>query len=106
MSVSQWSLYHDDNVFSKPFEFHPERWLGDPAFKNDRFEALKPFHIGPRNCLGMNLAYAEMKMILARVIWNFDLQLAPESQHWLDHEVYFLWNKPALMIHMTPRKME
>ncbi|KAG7050710.1 cytochrome P450 [Colletotrichum scovillei] len=102
IGVAHWALYHNEKIFSKPFEFHPERWLGDPAFADDHLEALKPFHIGPRNCLGMNLAYAEMKMILAKVIWNFDLQLAAQSKNWIDHDVYLLYNKPPLMVHLTP----
>ncbi|KZL85141.1 cytochrome p450 [Colletotrichum incanum] len=104
MGIAHWALYHNEKIFSRPFEFHPERWLGDPAFADDRLDALKPFHIGPRNCLGMNLAYAEMRMMLARIIWNFDLQLASQSQNWIDHECYTLWNKPALMVHLTPKK--
>ncbi|GKT41929.1 trichothecene C-15 hydroxylase [Colletotrichum spaethianum] len=104
LSTVHWALYHNEKVFSKPFEFHPERWLGDPAFAGDRLDALKPFHFGPRICLGMNLAYAEMRMMLARVIWNFDLQLASQSQNWIDQECYIIWSKPALMVHLTPRK--
>ncbi|KAF9879140.1 hypothetical protein CkaCkLH20_03373 [Colletotrichum karsti] len=108
LSVWHWAMYHNERNFTKPFEFHPERWMGnDPRFANDQLEALKPFHIGPRNCLGMNLAYAEMRMILAKVIWNFDLQLAEESRDWLDcerHQVYTLWDKPPLKVHLTPRK--
>lgn len=56
-----------------------------------------------------SLAYAEMRMILARVIYNFDLQLADESRDWLrcdQHQVHILWNKPPLKVHMTPRKRE
>jgi cytochrome P450 len=49
----QWPIYHNDMNFAKPFEFRPERWLGDPQFANDRRDALNPFHIGPRNCIGM-----------------------------------------------------
>lgn len=50
-----------------------------------------------------------MRMILARVIYNFDLQLAEESRDWLrcdQHQVQILWNKPPLKVHMTPRKRE
>ncbi|KAK2728646.1 trichothecene c-15 hydroxylase [Colletotrichum kahawae] len=109
LDIWHWAMYHNEKNFRKPFEFHPERWMGDPEFANDSLDALKPFHIGPRNCLGMNLAYAEMRMILARVIYNFDLQLAEESRDWLrcdEHQVHILWNKPPLKVHMTPRKRE
>lgn len=34
---------------------------------------------GHRDCIGKNLAYAEMRLILARLLWNFELGL-PEGQ--------------------------
>jgi cytochrome P450 len=52
VAVHHWALYHLDSVFAKPFEFHPERFLNDPQFATDKREALQPFHLGPRNCLG------------------------------------------------------
>ncbi|KAK1963763.1 cytochrome P450 [Colletotrichum sublineola] len=104
MSIGHWALYHNEKIFSRPFEFRPERWLGDPAFAGDRLDALKPFHTGPRACLGMNLAYAEMRVILARVIWAFDLRLDEGSRGWDEQLNYALWDKPPLMVHLTPRQ--
>ncbi|EFQ34944.1 cytochrome P450 [Colletotrichum graminicola] len=106
VGIVQWALYHNEKYFSRPFEFHPERWLGDPAFASDSLDAFKPFHIGPRNCLGMNLAYAEMRMILARIVWTFDLRLDEGSRGWLeDQSCYTVWTKPPLMVHLTPRQL-
>lgn len=36
--------------FESPFEFKPERWLGEDP--NDALEASQPFSLGPRGCLG------------------------------------------------------
>jgi len=52
VAVHQWATYHNDEHFKDPFTFHPERWLGDPAFATDNKEAFQPFHLGARNCLG------------------------------------------------------
>ncbi|SCO91339.1 related to Isotrichodermin C-15 hydroxylase [Fusarium oxysporum] len=94
---------HPSN-FTLPDSFIPERWLGDPRFTDDSNDALQPFSFGPRNCIGKNLAYAEMRLILAKVIWNFDIQIDTNSLDWLEqNEAYFLWQKPALYIHLTPR---
>lgn len=50
-----------------------------------------------------SLAYVEMRVILARIIWNFDLSLAEESQDWLDRQkVYILWDKGPLIVNLTP----
>lgn len=49
-----------------------------------------------------SLAYAEMRLILARMIWNFDMELVPESQGWIDQLSYVVWDKPALKVKLTP----
>ncbi|KAL0932145.1 cytochrome p450 [Colletotrichum truncatum] len=104
--VSQWSIYHNDKYFSEPNSFIPERWLGDPRFENDDRSALQPFSFGPRNCIGRNLAYSEMRVILARVVWNFDMKVASDSTNWTEQELYGLWKKGPLNVHLTPRKIE
>lgn len=38
--------------FKYPQKFRPERWLGDPEFKDDHLDAVEPFSYGPQNCLG------------------------------------------------------
>ncbi|CZR68563.1 related to cytochrome P450 monooxygenase [Phialocephala subalpina] len=103
VAIHQWAMYHNEAHFTDPFGFHPERFLGDERFSNDDRDALQPFHVGPRNCLGKNLAYTEMRLILARVIFNFDMRLADESQGWLKQKVYNLWDKGPLYVHLHPR---
>jgi cytochrome P450 len=51
-AVWQWAVSHDPNHWTDPYEFHPERFLGDPRFKGDKLDAMQPFSIGPRNCVG------------------------------------------------------
>ncbi|KAK4675163.1 hypothetical protein QC764_500720 [Podospora pseudoanserina] len=103
VAVHQWAMYHNEEHFKKPFEFHPERWLGDPEFASDHKEAFQPFHLGPRNCLGRNLAYIEMRLILARVLWNFDLKMDKDSADWMSKQrIFNLWEKGALNAYLTP----
>ncbi|GME23362.1 putative cytochrome p450 monooxygenase protein [Neofusicoccum parvum] len=103
VAIHMWATYHDETNFTKPFEFHPERHLGDPRFAADKLEVLQPFHVGPRSCLGRNLAYAEMRTILARVIYNFDMKLAEDSQDWMGKQkIFLLWEKGPLNVYLTP----
>ncbi|KAK9413548.1 putative Cytochrome P450 [Seiridium unicorne] len=102
-AVWQWAINHDPNHWTKPMEFHPERFLEDPAFKGDKLDAMQPFSTGPRNCIGRNLAYAEMRLILAKIIYNFDMKLADESRGWLEtQKLYVIWDKPPLDVYLTP----
>lgn len=66
-------------------------------------EASKPFLIGPRACLGINLAYMEMRIILSRVVWEFDLELVSKDVDW-DRDIILkmLWQKPELWVRFVP----
>ena len=53
LGVHQWSTYHSTRHFKKPDDFIPERWLEDnTGYESDRKDAVNPFMVGPRNCLG------------------------------------------------------
>ncbi|KAJ5977320.1 hypothetical protein N7501_000662 [Penicillium viridicatum] len=64
---------------------------------------MQPFSVGPRNCIGRNLAYVEMRLILARMVFNFDMELDQPEKDWMDQKVFALWDKPELMIKLKPR---
>ena len=98
--------------FHKPDEYHPERFLPeshhdyDPEFAQDDHSALQPFGFGPRKCIGMNLAYAEMRMILASLLLNFDLELDQSTvNNWTDQENYRIFFKPPLWVNLKPRTL-
>jgi averantin hydroxylase len=103
INLSQYAANHFSSNFAKPFEFHPERFLGAEEFKNDDFGALQPFSIGPRNCIGRNLAYSEMRLILAKTLYNVDLELDEKTGNWTElQRSYALWEKPPLWVHFKP----
>lgn len=49
-----------------------------------------------------SLAYSEMKLILARIIYNFDIQLVDEENDWMKQDTYILWDKGPLPVYLTP----
>ncbi|KAK2596439.1 hypothetical protein N8I77_013329 [Diaporthe amygdali] len=103
IGVWHYAIFRDPN--NCPDSFIPERWLGDPRFVNDKRDALQPFSYGPRNCIGKNLAYVEMRVIPARLLWNFDLTIAEDSRNWQEQEeVYTLWLKGDLNRYLIPKE--
>ncbi|KFA73875.1 hypothetical protein S40288_00867 [Stachybotrys chartarum IBT 40288] len=98
VSVPQWSAYRSENHWLEADKFIPERWLGDARFDNDNKGILNPFSHGPRNCIGKNLAYAEMRLILARFLWRYDVELMPESRNWNQQKIYTIWAKGELKV--------
>ncbi|OQU98602.1 hypothetical protein CLAIMM_04360 [Cladophialophora immunda] len=101
VSVSHLTAFTNSRNFYLPQKFIPERWLGDPRFENDRREILQPFSMGPRNCIGKNLANLELKTTLAKMIWHFDMELCDDSQNWSDQSSFLLWEKPELNVKLT-----
>lgn len=51
----------------------------------------------------LSLAYAEMRLALARILFNFDLELHQDSLSWNEQEVYVFWQKGALNVKLTSR---
>ena len=49
-----------------------------------------------------SLAYAEMRVILTRLLWNFDLTLDERSKNWVDMKIFLMWEKPPLYVTLTP----
>ncbi|KAI0903280.1 putative cytochrome P450 [Ustulina deusta] len=62
VGMSVCHLHMDPDVYPEPSKFVPERWIGDVDPRVNR--NFVPFVKGSRNCLGMNLAWAEMFITL------------------------------------------
>ncbi|KAL4877750.1 cytochrome P450 [Aspergillus karnatakaensis] len=101
VAVHHYATYRQERNFTDALSFHPERFLNDLRFANDKIKAFQPFNVGPRDCVGRNLAYAEMRLILARVLYNFDLRIAEDSLEWTKQKSFLFWKKPALNMYLT-----
>jgi len=99
------TAYHSPRNFTAPDTFIPERWLPEYAdeFAGDRKAVCMPFSAGNWNCIGKNLANAEMRLILAKMVWNFEMSLADAEDNWADQKVYGLWDKKPLTVNLTAR---
>ena len=92
-----------DGGFSgrNPDTFVPERWLGDSEYKDDKRESHQPFATGTRNCLGMGMAWHEMRLVMGKTLFNFDIESDVEPG-WEDQDTYFIWDRKPLICRMKP----
>lgn len=62
-------IHANEEIFPEPKAFRPERWLNE---KGERHNLLTPYLLsfskGSRQCIGINLAYAELFIGLATLI--------------------------------------
>ncbi|KAL9105820.1 MAG: hypothetical protein Q9227_009076 [Pyrenula ochraceoflavens] len=93
------------NFPDRPSVFDPSRWLNNGVSNSATSKsAFNPFSLGPRNCLGRNLAYLEMRLILARLLFAFDLEAAEKpAGKWEDQKSWILWEKMPLMVKLKIR---
>ncbi|KAH8896097.1 cytochrome P450 [Thozetella sp. PMI_491] len=96
-SVSKHSRATTKNteIRRNPDKFAPERWLGDPEYKDDQRDAHQLFSLGPRNCLGMNIAWHEARLLIAKLLFNFDIE-SDVGPDWTDQNVYVIWERKPL----------
>ncbi|KAJ4979434.1 hypothetical protein NE237_010214 [Protea cynaroides] len=89
-------------------EFRPERWLSP---EEDRYEPPKEgykyvaFNAGPRTCLGKELAYLQMKSVVAAVLLRHRLSLVPG--HRVEQKMSLtLFMKNGLRVYLHQRNLE
>ncbi|KAL8917302.1 MAG: hypothetical protein Q9208_008023 [Pyrenodesmia sp. 3 TL-2023] len=87
----------------KHHAFLPSRWLEE---SDDRRDALQPFSMGPRNCIGQRLALMQVRMILAKLFWHFNVETVEGKPQvvWPDQKVFTLWEKEPGWVRLRARK--
>lgn len=68
VSTQSYTIHRDSNIFREPETFDVSRWL--PGNEGDRIPsqvqaAFSPFGAGARTCLGIHLAYMELRLAAA-----------------------------------------
>ncbi|KAF9877575.1 cytochrome P450 [Colletotrichum karsti] len=108
VAVNQFAAGHSKHNFHRAGEFIPERWLElgpDSKFADDDRAAVQPFSYGQRICIGKPMAYAEMSLTYAKMMWYFDIEINdPADDWWTPQGTYIMWEKTPLMVKLKPRE--
>lgn len=70
--ISPWQLHRRANVFVRPDEFDPGRFLASPPPR----QGYLPFGAGPRLCIGREVALAEMTAVIGTLLRRASFQPA------------------------------
>ncbi|KAI1498014.1 cytochrome P450 [Biscogniauxia marginata] len=111
VSIQAYTMNRDPVYFHAASSFLPERWLPeaitDPKspFFADQRQAVQPFSIGPRSCMGQHLALAELRLIMAKLLWAFDFEaIEGKRRRWEDLRTFLLVEKKPIEVIIRPRK--
>ena len=90
VSMDTYHMHHNETVFPESFVFKPERWLGatavgagaaagdgavSPATTKALSRYMTAFGRGSRQCIGINIAYAELYIGLASLFRRLEFEL-------------------------------
>ncbi|TYI92038.1 hypothetical protein E1A91_D02G038900v1 [Gossypium mustelinum] len=75
--------HHDPHMWGDDVHlFKPERFAeGIAKATNYHAGAFCPFGLGPRNCVGMNFATMETKIVLSMILQRYTISLSPTYVH-------------------------
>lgn len=79
--VSVLGIHHNPMYYPNPLEFQPTRF-DSPVNRNAYF----PFGVGPRHCLGEQMAHMIIKQTIVQLILEFKFSLPPQT---VEHEIDF-----------------
>ncbi|KAK7850566.1 cytochrome p450 71a1 [Quercus suber] len=103
--VNSWSVHRDPEVWDRPEEFLPERFIDNPIdFKGQDFE-LFPFGCGRRACPGYTFGVASIEYVVANLLYWFDWRLPSPSVKGEDldmSEVSALVVSKKIPLHLVP----
>jgi cytochrome P450 len=99
--ISPYMLHRHPEFWDSPESFTPERFAGAAAEERHRFSYI-PFAVGPRHCIGENLAMFEMLAHLHAMSKRFRLTRASNEPIELEAQIN-LRPRSNLMMTVTPR---
>jgi len=80
-----WAVHHDEKLFPDPFSFRPERFINEQG-QFVKHEAVIPFSLGKRFCLGEPLARMELFLYFTSMLQKFTF-VNPEDQVLTDEQL-------------------
>jgi len=79
LSVPSYTIHRDTDIWGDDVEaYRPERWFERDAA--DIQKTFNPFSVGPRACVGRNLAFLELQIIVASILRRFHFVLENPEQ--------------------------
>jgi cytochrome P450 len=101
-------MHHNEEIFPDSYAFKPERWLGDPIDMKKLQRYNIAFSKGTRQCLGLNLAWAEIYLLLSTVFRRFEMELYETDASCVQIEADFflpkMKNKEGLKVMIKKRE--
>lgn len=70
------AMHRDPNVYEKPNEFFPDRFLPETFQKCPKYN-YQPFAAGNRKCIAYKYATLQMKIVISTILRHFQILPSP-----------------------------
>ncbi|KAH6622021.1 benzoate 4-monooxygenase cytochrome-like protein P450 [Boeremia exigua] len=85
VSTAFWAMHYNKDYYPEPTKFRPERWIVGQAGSTTESVALAEsafcaFSAGSRGCVGKNMAWLEMRLVIAKTLWKFEMKQDPTNK--------------------------
>ncbi|KAK1674146.1 cytochrome P450 3A19 [Colletotrichum godetiae] len=90
VSADIWTIQRKPEYWALADKFRPDRWLDNgpgTVFEHDVRTSYRPFLVGPRVCIGREMALQSIRLTVAKVAFSFDLEMANKDT--------FVWERDA-----------
>jgi cytochrome P450 len=82
--ANTWAIHHDENEYSEPDAFNPDRWLNNkfgvkepgsfPDGGSEQRKITYSWGAGRRICSGQKLAENSLRIMIAKIAWALNIQ--------------------------------
>ena len=103
--IPVYSVQRDPAVFPDPEKFDPERFA--PSAKQSRNPySFLPFGHGPHSCIGMRFAKMQIRLVLARMLRKYRLEVTPDTKIPPDIKAKATLGSPEINLRIVSRTKE
>nr|WPM94890.1 cytochrome p450 4725A3 [Polyphagotarsonemus latus] len=78
VGINVYCMHHNPELWNEPHKFKPDRFLAE-GFMSKVNDFYMPFGGGPRICLGMKLASAQIKYLLIKLVLNYEISTTSKT---------------------------
>ncbi|KEY71798.1 hypothetical protein S7711_06550 [Stachybotrys chartarum IBT 7711] len=111
VQYGNYAFTRSTRYFHDPYSYRPQRWMPrdhayfEAAYADDARDDFQPWGMGIRGCPGTALSLNQVRLIVAKTLWAFDVEKVPgqrDVNYERDFKLYGMLEKPDVWVRFHP----